>query len=216
LTKIRGVIFDLEGILTDTSEYHYMAWKLLASGIDIHIDKILYNKLKDRDRVEALEIILRHGGREDDFSEMEKLTLATKKNNRYMDMINQFTKANLLDGVENILEKLEAYDVKVGVASRSKNVKQLIHLMGIEKYVNYIADPVSVYGKAESNVFLQAVLGLELGVKHCVGIAAKKEAIQSIKATRMKTIGIGKSEFIGIADKTYEKIKDLSIEELLG
>ena len=41
-----AVLFDLDGVITDTAEYHYLAWKKLAEEQGIHIDRAFNEQLK--------------------------------------------------------------------------------------------------------------------------------------------------------------------------
>ena len=74
----KGVLFDLDGVLTDTAEYHYLAWKELANHLGIHIDRDFNEQLKGVSREDSLTLILKHGNQLDQFSKEEFAQLDRK------------------------------------------------------------------------------------------------------------------------------------------
>src|SRR5574337_497726 len=83
----KAVLFDLDGVITDTAEYHFLAWEKLAQTIGITIDRKFNENLKGVSREESLRRILAHGGRENDFTCDAFAALAKSKNDHYVEMI---------------------------------------------------------------------------------------------------------------------------------
>lgn len=215
MNKIKGFIFDMDGVITETSEYHYMAWKLLASHIGIYIDRSINEQLKGVSRMDSLNVILKHGNKEDEFTETERLALATTKNKRYVDMINQFNKDNLLPGIEELFMHLKVLGIKIGIASASHSAAKLVDLLGIKEYVDFIVDPGTVPSKPAPDIFLAAAEGLGLKASECIGVEDAVAGIESIKSAKMFAVGIGDSQILHNADVVYAKPLDISLEELL-
>lgn len=215
MAKIKGVIFDMDGVITETSEYHYMAWKLLASHIGIYIDRNINEKLKGVSRMDSLDVILKHGNRENDFTETERLALATTKNKRYVDMINQFNNENLLPGVEDLFKELKVLGIKIGIASASHSAANLVKLLGIEDYVDYIVDPGSVPSKPAPDIFLAAAKGLGLKPSQCIGVEDAVAGVTSIKKAKMFAVGIGDNETLYEANVVYKTPADIVLDEIL-
>jgi len=215
LNKIKGFIFDMDGVITETSEYHYMAWKLLASHIGIYIDRNINEQLKGISRMDSLNIILKHGNREKDFTETERLALATSKNKRYVDMISQFNKSNLLPGVEDIFKELKARGIKIGIASASHSANKLIELLGIKEYVDFIVDPGTVPSKPAPDIFLAAAKGIGVKPSQCIGVEDAIAGIESIKHAKIYAVGIGDSDVLKAANVVYKTVADISLDKLL-
>lgn len=76
---MKAVIFDLDGVITDTAEYHFLAWKHIAEQIDIPFDRNVNEGLKGISREESLESILIFGGAEKRFTHAEKQELFASK-----------------------------------------------------------------------------------------------------------------------------------------
>ena len=56
--QYQGIIFDLDGVLCSTDEYHYRAWKALADRLGIPFDRERNGLLRGVSRMDSLNIIL--------------------------------------------------------------------------------------------------------------------------------------------------------------
>ena len=56
--KYRAVIFDLDGVICHTDQYHYQAWKAVADELGIYFDEVINNRLRGVSRMESFNIIL--------------------------------------------------------------------------------------------------------------------------------------------------------------
>lgn len=213
---IKGFIFDMDGVITETSENHYLAWKILASNLGIHIDRSINEKLKGISRMESLEVILNYGEVSDQYSDAEKIQLATKKNSHYVEMIEEFTEKNLLEGVKELLETLKRYNIKIGVASASHSTAKLIKLLRIGHYFDYVTDPSGLRSKPAPDVFLQCAKGLGLEARECIGVEDAVAGVQAIQAAGMYAIGIGDEKELWEADIVYRNTGDIWLEEVLS
>ena len=108
MKPLEAVIFDLDGVITDTAEYHYLAWKALARDLEIEFTRKFNEELKGVSRMDSLEKILALGGKQGDFSGEEKEKLANKKNEHYLTLIQDITTADLLPGIEQLIGDIKA------------------------------------------------------------------------------------------------------------
>ena len=69
---MKGFVFDLDGVITDTAKYHYEAWKALADKLGIAIDLKFNEQLKGISRMDSLERILAHGNQQDKYTQEQK------------------------------------------------------------------------------------------------------------------------------------------------
>ncbi len=65
---LKAVIFDLDGVITDTAHLHFLAWRTVAQEIGISIDETFNEELKGISRMDSLQRILRYGGKEGVFN----------------------------------------------------------------------------------------------------------------------------------------------------
>jgi beta-phosphoglucomutase len=214
MENIKAFIFDMDGVITETSENHYLAWKELAKSIGIEIDRSLNEQLKGISRMDSLEVILKAGHKENEFSEATKIDLATEKNNNYVAMISEFTPANLLEGIEDFFKSLKEQEILIGVASASRSAQMLIELMEIDRYIDYIVDPSTVPSKPAPDIFIKAAEGLGFDPKECVGVEDAIAGVDAIKAAGMYAVGIGEENQLNHADLLYKQPKDMNLEEI--
>lgn len=215
--SIQGVIFDLDGVITDTAEYHYWAWKKLAEKIGIHIDRKFNEQLKGVSRSESLNRILKYGGQENKYSSKEKEGLTDWKNTEYVKMIQNITSENLLPGIAIFLDELERNNIQTAIASASKNAGTILSALGIKERFNYIVNAANVKkSKPDPEVFIKAYQGLNLAPEVCVGIEDAAFGIDAIHASGMKAVGVGNSEALSKADLLISDTSGLSLEALLN
>src|SRR5215475_14079241 len=91
---LQGYIFDLDGVLTDTAEYHYQAWQRLADDLGIPFDRRRNEALRGVSRRQSLELLL--AGRV--YPEEQMLELMERKNHYYQELLKQVTPAGPVAG----------------------------------------------------------------------------------------------------------------------
>ena len=205
---IKLAIFDMDGVLTETSHYHYLAWKALADDLGIVIDEAFNEELKGVSRTESLMRILKHGNKLNQYSEDEIHQLTTKKNEHYKRLIEAVTPSDLFDGVLEIFKLLKKNNIFIAVGSASRNAPFLIERLGIESFIDYVVDPSQVRGKPEPDIFLNAAEFFNLSSEDCIGIEDAKAGIEAIKSANMLAIGIGDADVLKDADYIYNSTKD--------
>ena len=194
----KGVLFDLDGVITDTAEYHYLAWKKLADDLGISIDRQFNEKLKGVSREDFLRLILEHGGREKDFSETEFNQLAKSKNDNYVEMIQAVSPKDVYPGILELLKALKNADIKISLASASKNGPFLLKQMELTEYFDGIADPAAVRaGKPAPDIFILAAEVVGLAPNECIGIEDAQAGITAIKASGALPVGVGSAKQLG-------------------
>ncbi len=189
---LKAVIFDLDGVVTDSAKYHYLAWKELADELNIPFDEEYNEKLKGVSRMESLELILKNGNAENNYSAEEKARLADKKNEHYKELIKEITPADMLPGIENFLKEIKANNIKTALASVSKNAPFIIKQLQAEKYFDYIADAAAVpNAKPFPDIFLVGAEALEVKPENCIGVEDARTGIEAIHRAGMLAVGVG-------------------------
>ena len=142
--SLKAIIFDLDGVLTDTAKYHYLAWKKLADELGLQFDESINESLKGVSRTNSFEIILEENNKSNNYTDKEKEILANKKNDYYKDMIEQLTPNDILEGIVRFITEARNNGVKCAVASISKNAPRVLKLLNISNMFDYIADAALV------------------------------------------------------------------------
>ena len=193
--NVKAIIFDLDGVITDTSYLHFIAWRELAESLGIAIDEKFNECLKGVSRMGSLELILKYGGQENNYAPTEKEALATKKNARYVELLQNITPENVLPGVLPFLEECHNNGIKTALASASKNAPFILDKLEISNHFDYVADAARVaHSKPAPDIFLAAAAGLDIAPAFCLGVEDAAAGIQAIHAAGMKAVGIGGKE----------------------
>ncbi len=215
--QVKAFIFDLDGVITDSAELHYLAWKQLADELGIPMDREFNERLKGVSRMDSLELILKHGKREHDFTQEEKELLATKKNNHYKALIDTISEKDVLPGIMNLLQALQSYGIKIGLASASKNAGPVIKQLGIQSYFDTIVDAATVVkGKPNPEIFLKAADALQLPYETCIGVEDAAAGVEAIKAAGMFAVGVGTPDAMEKADYVVRGTNELSFDNIMA
>lgn len=210
--RLRAVVFDLDGVLTDTAELHFQAWRRLADEESLPFDRVLNERLKGVGRLDSLGIILDHAGRAVP-DPAERARLAERKNAHFAELIRRLTPADLLPGMGPLLADLRAAGVRTAIASASHNAPEVIRRLEIGQAIDAVVDPRGlVRGKPDPEIFLAAAETLGVRPEDCVGIEDAAVGIEAIRAAGMVAVGIGPS--LPGADWVVTDTRDLSVAGL--
>ena len=193
----KAVLFDLDGVITDTAEYHYLAWKSLAEELGIEgVNRSFYEQLKGVSRDDSLQKILDLG--QLTVSSEEFAELADRKNRNYVDMIQKVSPRDIYPGILELLRALREKGIKIALASASKNGPFLLKQMDIEDYFDAVADPAKIaVSKPAPDIFLAAAEQVGVPISACIGIEDAQAGIQAIQAAGALPVGVGKAEDLG-------------------
>jgi kojibiose phosphorylase len=211
--EIGGVVFDLDGVLTDTSEFHYRGWKRLADEEGIPFDRKANEALRGVSRRDSLMLLL--GDRPATEEQIQEMM--ARKNRYYLERIEGVTPANLLPGALEALQQLRAAGIKVAIGSASKNARGVIDRLGIIDLVDAISDGHSVeQQKPAPDLFLNAAEQLGLRPEECVVVEDAASGVEAARAAGMRAIGLGPVERLGAADVVLSTLEGVSWTELLA
>ncbi|MFT4415761.1 beta-phosphoglucomutase [Fredinandcohnia humi] len=214
LDIVKAVIFDLDGIITDTAEYHYLAWREIAEELGIKIDRTFNEQLKGVGRMDSLNRILTFGNK--NLSVKEKDYYAAKKNERYKELIKGIGPTDLLPGIEGFLQEIRDVGLKIGLASASKNAFTVIESLKIGSYFDTIVDAALVEkSKPDPEVFLRAAEQLQVPYSTCIGIEDAEAGVIAIKEAGMFAVGIGLESDLALADIVLPSTELLHLKQII-
>ncbi len=188
--SLKGVIFDLDGVITSTDEYHYEAWKRLSDENSWNFDKDVNQRLRGISREASLMVILEHNKKS--ISPEDIKTLTDKKNEWYKKSLYNLSEKNILPGIKELLINLRKNGIKTAVASASKNALFILERLHLTSFFDHIVDAGEVLkGKPDPEVFLRASIALSLFPEECIGIEDAPAGIIAIKSAMMSSVGVG-------------------------
>jgi beta-phosphoglucomutase len=209
---IKGFIFDLDGVLTDTAEYHYRGWKRLADELGIPFTRDDNEALRGIPRRESLLSILK----EREYSEEQILEMMERKNRYYLEFIRDITPHELLPGARELLEEIRAAGLKSALGSASKNAAEVIERLGIADLLDAVADGHSVkVQKPAPDLFLHAATQLGLRPSECVVVEDADAGIEAARAGGFRSIGIGPYDRVAKADLVLPDLDGVHLSDLL-
>lgn len=213
--KLQAVIFDLDGVITDSAKYHYQAWKMLADKLDIPFDEEYNEKLKGVSRMESLELILKNGDACEKFTAEEKAALADEKNEFYKELIHQITLADILPGMAEFLAELRAAGIRMAVASVSRNAPFILAQLGVTDSFDYVCDAAAVErAKPFPDIFLVAAQHVGADPAACVGVEDADARIRAINAAGMFSVGVGTPDQMREAKLILSGTHELSLARI--
>ncbi len=212
MSRFSAVIFDLDGVITDTAHYHYLAWKTLAESEGVHFDHAFNENLKGVDRMGSLNLIL--AGSSKTYSMDEKLALAERKNNQYVELIATMSQADLLPGAIEALSSVRAAGLKIGLASVSKNAFTVLDRLGIRDRFDYVVDAALIANsKPHPEIFLNAAAALGVAPADCLGVEDAVAGVASIKSAGMYALGIGDPAVLTQADRVIPSLAQFRLND---
>lgn len=189
--KYTAILFDLDGVICSTDEYHYMAWKQLADKMNIPFDRSVNERLRGISRMESLEIML-EAYKGPELSEEEKIALAEEKNANYRASLANMSTKDLSDEIRQTLETLRQKGLRLAIASSSKNTKYILKQIGLEVFFDAISDGTNIEkSKPDPEVFLKAAQFIGEEPANCLVIEDAKAGIDAAVAGGFDSAGIG-------------------------
>ncbi|MEH2206955.1 MAG: beta-phosphoglucomutase [Nostoc sp.] len=209
--NIQGFIFDLDGVLTDTAELHYLAWQKLADEEGIPFNREANEALRGVSRRASLMLIL--GNRA--YSEAQIEEMMERKNRYYVELIQNMTSHDLLSGAIALLDELRQAGIKIGIGSASKNARPVIERLGIMNKVDAIADGYSVQEpKPAPDLFLYAAKQLGIEPAQSVVVEDAAAGVEAALAAGMWAVGLGPVERVGAAHIVLPSLEGLKWADL--
>ena len=209
---IKAFIFDLDGVLTDTAEYHFRGWKRLADEEGIGFTREDNEALRGIPRRDSLLKVLK--GRH--YPEGKIQEMMERKNNYYLEFIREITPADLLPGARELLEEIRAARLQSAIGSASKNAGEVIDRLGIRSLLDAISDGYSVERqKPAPDLFLHAAKQLGLPPAECVVVEDAAAGVDAALAGGFRTIGIGPRERVGQAELVLPSLEGQRLSTIL-
>jgi beta-phosphoglucomutase len=210
---IRGLVFDLDGVITDTAELHYRAWQRLADEVGVPFDRRANEDLRGISRRESLRLLL--GSRT--ISDAEAQTLMDRKNGYYRELLETMTPGDILPGSIELVDAARDRGLRIALASASKNAPEVLDRLGIADRFDAICDGNTVAAaKPAPDLFLVAAAELGLAPAECVVFEDATEGVAAAHAAGMPAVGIGPAERVGSAEMVLDGLADADLDAIVA
>ena len=208
---IKGLIFDLDGVIVDTAHYHYLSWREISRDLNIDFTVKDNENLKGVSRIDSLNYILKLGSLS--FNTKEKNNLLDKKNNIYKHSISTLGKKNILKGVEKILSKAKEKKMLLAVGSSSKNAKMIVEKLNLTHLFQAVVDGTMVKKtKPDPEVFLKAAKKMNLKSSECIVFEDAESGVIAAKKGGFNVVSVGNTNIRNIGDLFVESLEDFNLD----
>ena len=209
---IKAIIFDLDGVITDTAEFHYQSWQQMADEEGLDFSREKNEQLRGVSRRRSLEIIL--DGRELPEEEMQRLM--DKKNGYYQEKLKRMTPDDMLPGARELVDETRGRGLKTAIASASRNAKTVIEALKIGHLFDTISDGHSVENpKPAPDLFLHTAEKLNLNPEECAVLEDAEAGIDAALAAGMTAVGIGPEARVGHGHLRFSSTAEVELDSIL-
>lgn len=213
MRRFDAAIFDLDGVLADSADAHFRAWKRIADALGIDFDRRANEALKGIDRMGSLGHILALGGVR--LPPAEAQLWAARKNAYYLDAVAAMTPADVLPGAAALVEAARAAGLRCAVASASRNAPYLLRQLGLVDRFDHVADPEAARPKPAPDLFLACTTALGVPPVRALAFEDAAAGITAIRAAGMYAVGIGDPGVLGEADIVFPTTAAVDLVALL-
>jgi HAD superfamily hydrolase (TIGR01509 family) len=209
---LKAVLWDMDGVLADTTPLHYATWEQALNKLGLPFDK---QKFQDIYGLKNHDLLPRLVGKPLDPNFVEQV--AAQKELAFRQALAG--QIQPLPGVLEWLERFNAWDCKQAVASSAppENVEALVDELGFRKYFSTLVTPGSLPGKPDPTVFLLAASQLEAAPQNCLVIEDSIPGVDAAHRAKMKCIAVTTTnppEALQMADIVIETLAHLTINQV--
>jgi beta-phosphoglucomutase len=211
--RLRAVIFDLDGVIVDTAQFHFAAWKTLAAEWNYSLSLENNEQLKGVSRMDSVRKIAQWARIHT--TEQKLIDVAERKNEMYLNLCTDISPDYILPGIVNLIKELKANGVGVALGSASKNARFVLEQLGLLYSFDAIVDGNDVsHSKPNPEVFLKAAQMLDVLPKNCLVIEDAPAGIEAALSADMHVVGLGNPNELNNAHLILPNAANLNMEKL--
>lgn len=209
---IRAIIFDMDGVISDTAMLHYQSWQRLADEEGVQFSYEKYERMLGTTREENLRIFTEGLA----VSDVTQQAWMTRKNGYFKEMAEQLTPEDALPGVNELLDQAEVAGLSVAVGSSSRNVHLVLGRLGLLDRFAVIGDGNSIVNsKPAPDIFLWVAGGLGISPQHVLVIEDSPKGVQAALTGGFYAVGVGKAD-LSAAHHHFDTLAGRTLDDLTG
>ncbi|MCQ2559031.1 MAG: beta-phosphoglucomutase [Oscillospiraceae bacterium] len=206
--ELKAIIFDLDGVICFTDEYHYLAWKAMADSIGVPFDREVNNRLRGVSRMASLDIVLERST--ESYSQAEKENLANQKNELYKQYLTRITEQDLSPEVKETLLALREKGLKLAIGSSSKNTPMILQRLGLEGFFDAVSDGNNItHSKPDPEVFIKAAQMLGMPAENCLVVEDAVSGTEAGHRAGMQVACLGDASAAGAGEYNMASFGEL-------
>lgn len=207
-----GLIFDMDGVITNTVPLHFKAWKKMFADYGIDLTFEMYKERVDGiPRLDGARAVLT------DLSDEEVEKAAAKKQGYFVELLKT-DDVDVYEDALNFINSLEKDKFRLAVASSSKNCKDILKKIGIIDIFDAVVDGYGFKnGKPDPEIFLNAAKLIDILPAQAVVFEDAKKGVEAAKNGNMLCVGVdrvGNPEILSRADIIITDFASLDIAQI--
>lgn len=207
-----ALIFDMDGVLVDTLDYHFLAWQKVAEAGQTPFTRRDMDQLRGRSRLDCLRCLF--PGRE--LAEAEIKALFTIKDRQFSRSLRRMSARDILPGVCRLLDEARAANLRLAVASSSTYAERILRQIGLWDQFDAVADAFTVTrAKPEPDIFIWAAGALHAPLRQAVVFEDSAVGVHAAQSVGMFTVGVGEWDLVGRADLFVPTLADLHLADVV-
>ncbi|MFA9456579.1 beta-phosphoglucomutase [Halalkalibacter sp. AB-rgal2] len=213
MKKIKAVIFDMDGVISNTIPLHYIVNKRVADQLGIEYSHEWNMSMQGLSRTDTVKEIVAASGKNVTQEEFEEL--CDQKNKHYRNLLGGITESDAQPGIRPFIEQLSELGLPLVVASASRNAPFVLTQLKLKGYFKDIVDVTTLKrGKPDPEIFLKAadLAGVKSG--ECVAIEDGAPGLKAILQTDMYAVGVGDYDYLKEADAHFRSTEAMTVSAL--
>lgn len=184
-----SVIFDMDGVLVDSSEAHFQAWHRLGQREGKPFTRELFQLTFGMHNQQIVPMWM-----DQEVPQNEIDRLAGWKETAYRELVVELMRP--IPGVLDLIAALHAEGVTMAVGSSGPlpNIQLVLKQLGMSEYFSALSTGEDVtHGKPDPEVFLVAARRLARDPKRCVVLEDAPQGVEAARRAGMAVLGITSS-----------------------
>ncbi len=185
--EFRAVLWDLDGTIVDSQEFHWLAWKQTLAPLHVRVTHEQFLRTFGQTNATILPEWL---GCEPGAPQIQEVS--DSKEACFRELVAQ---AGLtpLAGAEDWIARLHAGGWRQAIASSAPrlNIEAMLAAVRLRRFFQVIVGAEDVrHGKPDPEVFLEAAARLQTPPAHCIVVEDAKAGIEAARRAGMISIGV--------------------------
>ncbi|WP_227936969.1 beta-phosphoglucomutase [Alkalihalobacillus deserti] len=211
--QMKAVIFDMDGVISNTVPLHYETNLRVASSLDVDFSHDWNQALQGLSRRKTVGAIIERSSYT--FTEEEIAEICEQKNKHYQEMISQLTAEDAQPGIRHFIKQLAERQIPMVVASASQNASLVLTRLELIDFFQGVVDVTKLKrGKPDPEIFLRAAEHIDVYPSACVAIEDGEAGLAAVLQTDMFSVGVGHEPFLSKANFYLDSTMKLTVESL--
>ncbi|MDR1234517.1 MAG: HAD hydrolase-like protein [Mycoplasmataceae bacterium] len=220
---LKTIIFDIDGVITDLSFFHFLAWKSVLSFYNVNLQKEEWANYNGRQRLTILKMILKNHNIT--FDEKTLTKISNQKNDLFVHLIkHNLTPKNIINGVRQLIDDAITRGLKLVAVSSSANAVLEMKCLGLFDKFTYVSDyqskRLSSLSQTEKKVVSPLLFSLKtLGIEssECIGLEDHVDGVLEYKSAGIFSVAIAnyQEDIKKEADFWAELPEQIVLEEII-